>query len=506
MRSLSYSHGRVQLTGGFSGWRGAKQESDGFDIIKGMFTQGRVRVIALWLADMLCVAAIWMLVVWGYRALGIGRYTLAAYLEFWPVALLFSGFNAAFDLYHGNWMYPAAPLPPVEEMRRLFASSLLTHGGVLAYLAFAYQTTEGVSRVVIVMSGLLVAICAQSFRNWTRRILFKLGVGQIPVVLAGGGRLAGNVIDAISDDVYLGFRIVGRFAEAGAGIEPKFSEIPVLGTLRDIVPEARKRDIKILIACQDLRLFRRQMDEFTGWFTYIEFVPTSEAFPIFGAKAISLDGIGGIEMTNQVRMKARRWQKRTLDMVLSSFAFLVFLPFFVVIPILIKLTSRGSVFYRQSRLGKGGRSIQVWKFRSMYADAEERLVNLLESDEAAAEEWRRSFKLTNDPRVTAFGRFLRKTSLDELPQLINVFLGDMALIGPRPIVKDEIPYYGRSYEIFSSVKPGITGLWQVSGRSGTDYARRVALDTYYVLNWSPWMDIWILIRTVYAVLFMRGAC
>ena len=147
----------------------------------------------------------------------------------------------------------------------------------------------------------------------------------------------------------------------------------------------------------------------------------------------------------------------------------------------------------------------VWKFRSMYMDADERLKKLLKSDPVLAKEWNESFKLRDDPRITAFGKLLRKTSLDELPQLFNVFSGEMALIGPRPIVEEEVKYYGSAYKIFSSVRPGITGLWQVSGRSGTGYARRVALDAHYVLNWSPWMDLWILIRSVYAVLFMRGA-
>ena len=142
----------------------------------------------------------------------------------------------------------------------------------------------------------------------------------------------------------------------------------------------------------------------------------------------------------------------------------------------------------------------------MYRDADERLKKLLASDPRASEEWARHFKLDKDPRITPLGRFLRKTSLDEIPQLFNVIFGDMALIGPRPIVEEEVTYYGNSFKIFSSVKPGVTGLWQVSGRSNTDYAQRVALDTYYVLNWSPWMDLWILVRTVYAVFLMRGAC
>jgi len=142
----------------------------------------------------------------------------------------------------------------------------------------------------------------------------------------------------------------------------------------------------------------------------------------------------------------------------------------------------------------------------MYADAEERLKKILAEDPSAAAEWKANFKLRNDPRVTPLGRCLRKTSLDEIPQIFNVLGGTMALVGPRQIVEAEVPYYGKSYAIFSSVKPGMTGLWQVSGRSGTDYARRVALDTQYALNWSPWLDIWILFRTVIAVLTMRGSC
>jgi Undecaprenyl-phosphate galactose phosphotransferase WbaP len=281
--------------------------------------------------------------------------------------------------------------------------------------------------------------------------------------------------------------------------------VPRLGDLRDIVGVSRSLGVRILIACQDERLFRRQLDDLAGWFTHVEYMPSVRAFPVYGARAVSFGGIGGLELMNEGRMVAKRVQKRVLDAVSALAAFVVFLPAFIVIPILVKLTSRGPVFYRHRRLGRGGREIWIWKFRSMYADADERLKSMLAGDPAAAREWERSFKLAKDPRVTPFGRFLRKTSLDELPQLFNVFAGEMALIGPRPIVEKEIPYYGDAYKVFSSVRPGITGLWQVSGRSDTGYERRVALDTYYVLNWSPWMDLWILVRSVYAVLFMRGA-
>ena len=141
----------------------------------------------------------------------------------------------------------------------------------------------------------------------------------------------------------------------------------------------------------------------------------------------------------------------------------------------------------------------------MNPDADEKLEQLLAENPDLKEEWEKNFKLDNDPRITKIGHFLRKTSLDELPQFINVLKGEMALIGPRPIVQKEVAYYGDDYKIFASVKPGITGLWQVSGRSDTSYEQRVQLDVYYVANWSIWMDYYIFLNTFVAVLLRKGA-
>ncbi len=446
----------------------------------------------LMVCDAVCMAAVWAFTLWGYRAVGIGYYKYGAdfYLQLWPALLAFVALNALFRLYHGNLFYPAAPVSPVEELRRLAGASVITHLGVIAYLVLAYQTTEHYSRAVIVLSGLFTAALAQPARDLVRAVALRLGVAQIPVVLAGSGDAARRVAVSLSDDPYTGFRVVRTFTDDNHAI----------------VPESRKLGVRILLACQDDRLCRCQMSEFVTWFTQIEYLTSAYTFPIYGAQTVSFDGICGLEMVNQRRMGALRTEKWLLDKTLAVMAFVSLLPFFVLIPILIKLTSRGPVFYRQNRLGRNGVPIRVWKFRSMYVDADERLEKLLASDPARKAEWEANFKLADDPRVTPFGKFLRKTSIDEFPQLFNVFAGDMALVGPRPIVEKEVPLYGAAYATFASVEPGITGLWQASGRSGTDYARRVALDTYYVLNWSPWLDLWIMKKTVGAVLFMRGAC
>lgn len=443
------------------------------------------------LTDLLCLVGIWALTVWAYRAVGLGHYKFGAefYFRLWPAALAYLAINIAFRLYHGSILYPAAPVHPVEELRRLFASAFVTHIGVIAYLALAYQSTEHYSRAVIVISGVLTAMLAQPCRDAARIVLHRFAATRIPVLLAGDGERAVRIRAALDRDCHAGFRVV--------------ETLP--GGSREIATTARARGIHVLVACQDPRVFECQLAELVQTFDQIEYLPSEAAFPVFGSQSVSFDGACGLEMVNQRRMRALRHEKWVLDKVLSLVAFVFLSPFFVIVPVLIKLTSRGPVFYRQERLGKCGRSIRVWKFRSMYADADERLKAILVSDPAKRAEWEANFKLSDDPRVTPLGRFLRKTSIDEFPQLFNVFAGDMALVGPRPIVEKEVAYYGDAYETFSSVKPGITGLWQASGRSDTDYARRVALDVQYVLNWSPWMDIWILFRTVGAVLFMRGA-
>ena len=453
---------------------------------------GALRVAALLATDLLCIYGVWAALVWGLQELGVTqyRYGWEFYLRLWPIGPTFVAINALFRLYHGRPLSPAAPLSPVEELRRLAGSSFITHVGALAVIVMLLQTSKEYSRLLFFLSGAITAILAQPLRDLTRALLFKLDVGQIPVVLMGSGSAAERAIAALSGNRYTGLKVVRRFKSDDD----------------DVVRVSRELGVKILVACVDQRLLRCRLREFTEWFSCIEYLPTAETFPVFGSRTVSFDGMGGVEMVNQSHMWTLRVQKWVLDKILSLVAFVMLSPFFVIVPILVKLTSPGPVFYRQRRLGLKGREIRIWKFRSMYVDADERLARILAEDPAAAKEWKESFKLRDDPRVTPLGRFLRKTSMDEFPQLFNVFSGDMALVGPRPIVKDEVAYYGTSYKVFSSVKPGVTGLWQVSGRSDTDYARRVALDVEYVLNWSPWLDLWILVRTFFTGLSSRGAC
>jgi Undecaprenyl-phosphate galactose phosphotransferase WbaP len=196
--------------------------------------------------------------------------------------------------------------------------------------------------------------------------------------------------------------------------------------------------------------------------------------------------------------------KRALDICGAVLLALVFFPLMVVI-LVLTWGQDGSVIYEHRRVGRGGRMFGCLKFRTMVADADQALGVLLEHDAQLRAEWARDHKLRNDPRVTRLGRFLRRTSLDELPQIWNVLRGEMSLVGPRPVVREELLRYGRNAEIYLAARPGITGLWQVTGRNNTDYRRRVALDTYYVRNQSFWLDLYILLRTTRVVLGRDGA-
>lgn len=203
--------------------------------------------------------------------------------------------------------------------------------------------------------------------------------------------------------------------------------------------------------------------------------------------------------------KPRQRLKRVLDVMICAAALPAIVPLCLVLSLLIRLDSRGNAIYRHERIGKDGKPFQLYKFRTMSEDADEQLQKYLDRNPELAEEWAQSQKLRNDPRLTRVGKFLRKTSLDELPQVLNILLGQMTLVGPRPIVAAEKVKYGRYFGEYCEVRPGLTGLWQTSGRNNTTYSQRVAYDHYYINHWSIWLDLWIMAKTVPVALSGRGA-
>lgn len=221
--------------------------------------------------------------------------------------------------------------------------------------------------------------------------------------------------------------------------------------------------------------------------------------------AISVAQIPSATMTWPPAIALGGYVKRTMDLAVVLLALCILMPLFVFVAIAIKLTSSGPVFYGHSRVGFGRQTFKCWKFRTMCADADHVLQECLEADPALRAEWKATRKLKHDPRVTRLGRILRAYSIDELPQLFNVLVGDMSFVGPRPVVDEELARFGDSAGLYLSARPGITGLWQVSGRSDTSYADRVRLDSLYVGEWSAWTDVAIILKTVPVVIKARGS-
>jgi Undecaprenyl-phosphate galactose phosphotransferase WbaP len=213
----------------------------------------------------------------------------------------------------------------------------------------------------------------------------------------------------------------------------------------------------------------------------------------------------GLEVRQNLLLPGPRLVKRTMDIALVlpllAGTALVAIALLVINP----LFNPGPLLYRQRRIGQGGGEFGCWKFRTMVPDADRILASYLESHPELRAEWEADHKLKDDPRVTRLGAVMRRLSIDELPQFCNVLVGDMSLVGPRPIVAGEIARYREAFDLYCQVRPGVSGLWQVSGRSDTGYGQRVALDTYYVRNWSVWLDLVVLARTPWAAVAGKGA-
>ncbi|MBZ9604316.1 sugar transferase [Phyllobacterium chamaecytisi] len=200
-----------------------------------------------------------------------------------------------------------------------------------------------------------------------------------------------------------------------------------------------------------------------------------------------------------------RWSKRTVDLLIAIAALALLSPLFLIVAIIVKLGDKGPVFYSHTRIGFGGAAFGCLKFRTMKTDASDQLAHLLQTDRAARTEWEATRKLKNDPRVTAVGEILRKSSIDELPQLLNVVRGDMSLVGPRPITLEELPRYGEHISAYMEGRPGLTGHWQTSGRNDVSYQHRVSLDVHYLDNWSLSRDFLIMAKTIPVLFLRRGS-
>jgi Undecaprenyl-phosphate galactose phosphotransferase WbaP len=343
-----------------------------------------------------------------------------------------------------------------------------------------------------------------------RLVLIRLQLWGAPTVVIGAGPTGLQVVRLLHQMPELGLRPVGIFDDCpghGGFSGGRVENVPVLGSIADSVRYSRY--IETAVVTTPVKA-NATLDAVASQLSYrnIIVVPDLRDLPTLWVRTRDLNGLMGLQMRRNLLLKRNRLLKHAVDYLVALPLSFISVPIIAILSLWIMAVSKGSPFYTQVRTGKNGRPIKIWKLRTMYPDAERQLEQYLNSNPSAREEWQRYFKLSNDPRILpGIGHFLRRSSLDELPQLFNVLRGEMSLVGPRPLSKEELnESFDASFQSTrSSVIPGITGLWQVSARSDGDQQVQQALDTYYIRNWSIWIDFYILFRTFGAVAAGRGA-
>jgi len=418
------------------------------------------------------------------------------YMDMWPIVF----FWPLMFLYEG--LYPPIGVSFWEEMKGLIKGDTIAFI-VVIILTFITRTSIHFSRPVIFMAFVLSLIVVPLLRRVARSFLRGIGLWSKGVVLVGTNPAIDQVMCNLRKHPDWGLNPAGVIVPAG-GAAPEGLEI--LGTI-ERMEEMRLSSDEVIVAMPELSRERLAeiVEKSASLAPVVKVVPDLYGLASAGVQTHDLDGMLLLEMEDRLARTRNRVVKRAFDITVSLVSLVLLLPIFLLVAAIIKLDSRGPVFFGHKRIGKGGKPFKCYKFRTMVSNAQEVLEQLLTSDPEARLQWEKDFKLKNDPRITKIGMFLRKTSLDELPQLWNVLKGEMSLVGPRPIISEEVEKYGVKSRYFFKVTPGITGLWQVSGRNDIDYDERVMLDEYYAKNWSLWLDIEIIIRTFGAVLRRQGA-
>ena len=415
-----------------------------------------------------------------------------------PIALLLMSAFALSGLYQVNSVHPAIEMKRAALLTAVvsatFGLGLYIFAPSIPGLLLVTATVGGLALLIIPIVRGLFRVCCARFSWW-----------GVPTVVISSTEAADEVLEILQRWPELGLKAVGVVQP---GPREDVQGVPVIGHELLALPEVRRRGIThAVIASPDMthRELSHRVQRFRRFFTQVSVIPAGPDIPAVWTSSNNWDGLTGFdrgEHTPQVSAAA----KRVLDVLMASVVVLLLAPLWIMIGVLLKRETEGPVLFRQERMGRHGRLFTLYKFRTMHTDAEERLEEMLACDCALREEYEMYHKLKDDPRVTGVGKILRATSLDELPQLLNVLKGDMSLVGPRAYVPTEREKMGDHASNILQSHPGVTGLWQVAGRNELTFEERVRTDVHYNQNWSFWMDLYILVRTVPVVITGEGAC
>lgn len=394
-------------------------------------------------------------------------------------------------------------------IKSFFISSILVFF-VLTFLKYSGQ----ISRSHLIISFTIFFLSYSFGRYFLKVLLNTLKIGAEKILVVGVTESSINLAKLINNDKYIGYQIIG-FWDKDLLTQNKNSQYQLpftyfagenlfeitgnLGIENLIVSEKYSKDTPFLYNIRQMAKNLFIIPESKTFFAYSSFMFST----LYSDSLV-------FSFRNNLKDPVNKILKRSFDLfislVLIILIFGVFLPFILLIVVLIKVDSPGPILFRQKRIGKNGKRIFVYKFRTMFVNSKEIFEKLLSENSEARVEWENLHKLKNDPRITRIGRLLRSTSFDELPQLFNVLFGQLSLVGPRPVEDTELEkFYKESAKIYFEIKPGITGLWQISGRNQVQYDRRIQFDIMYAFNWSFWLDIVILLKTLKVVISKEGA-
>ena len=465
---------------------------------------GAVLVVVDWCAVFGCLAAAWWLRDGPLREIFPSLSPLAPLYQF---CILFYGLLPWVLAFAGARLYTRRA-QFWDEARSVFLACTLAALFVIV-VSFAEKRPVTVSRLMVGGVWLTSVIVVPAVRLRAKRLLAAFGLWRRRTLILGAGKTGAEVVQRIRQNPDIGYVPVAFVDDDPAKIGTEHAQLPVCGPLDAVSTVLAELEVEeVVLAMRELPRERllHLISACEGRVRSIHLVPDLFGLASVGVETEDLDGVLLLHMRWNLARRWNRLLKRLFDLTVAASVTVLLSPILIATALAICLDSRGPVFFVQERLGRNRRRFRCLKFRTMYADNEARLRVHLAGDPVARADWSRFAKLKSlDPRVTRVGRILRRSSLDELPQLINVLRNEMSLVGPRPYLPSETVRMRDLAETILKAAPGVTGLWQVSGRNNLTFAQRVRLDEYYVRNWSLWMDVVVLLKTVGAVLRRDGA-
>lgn len=415
-------------------------------------------------------------------------------------------------VFYAAGLYPGIMASPAEDVKKFFICTFFSFMGIAISIFVEDNDEKFAVALALTLAVPIATVLLPGAREGAKHLFGNFKWWGVPAVIYSEGGTSGDfVIKRLLTRGDLGYRPAAIIDGLAASIGEKTyniggkigtAAIPVFPPADETADMIRFLKIKVGIVCG----YDNSMARMLTSHRYTIIANRSRNPLLSGTLQLKdIGGIVGFSSVHNLTKKTNLFAKRAIDIAIILLTLPLVIPISFVIALIIKATSPGPVLYGHSRIGQNRRPFKCWKFRSMRKDADKMLDEILASSAEMREQWEKERKFLNDPRITPFGAFLRKTSLDELPQLWNIFIGEMSFVGPRPVTESELDRYGDDTDYILSVTPGLSGMWQTSGRSDTEYEERITLDTYYIQNWSVWLDIWILIKTVWVVLCGHGA-